>query len=111
MGLVILFVFVLYFINNIKISETKFTNSAIGFLGTIWFIPGLTTEMFIPLLLKGGKLLKMVDQGWIEYYGGQGINSKIIKISSYLDLVNYSNIKFYIFVRFLVFMLVLILMV
>lgn len=109
-GLFLLFILVIFIINKIGLNYMVGSGLLKRYLGTIWFLPGLTSELFIPLLIKGGNLLKIVDQGWMEFYGGQGINFKVTKLSIVSDLINYSNIKFYIFIGFLLFIITFILL-
>ena len=57
--------------------------------------------MFISRLKLGSLVIKYGDQGWMEYAGGQGVNRVSLKLASYLDLLNYSNLKFYVYFYFL----------
>lgn len=43
------------------------------FLGGIWFIPIISTAGVIVSLRVGEFLLRVVDQGWMEKFGGQGV--------------------------------------
>ena len=111
LGLIILFTLVIIIIKSTSVKILRFSKLVKRFTGSMWFMPGLTTELWMPLLWTGGSLLKYVDQGWIEFYGGQGLNFKINRISASLDLMNYSNIKFYVFTLFLIIVLIFILAV
>lgn len=62
------------------------------FVGGIWFMPLLSVIFFIGGVKQGKTLLKNCDQGWYEYFGGQGINIfySSIKTDSQL-LINLKN--------------------
>lgn len=48
-----------------------------GFYGIMWGLPVISTFFFIGPLNFGLKLVKFIDQGWIEELGGRGIYKKI----------------------------------
>jgi len=52
------------------------------------------------MFTAGMGALKFVDHGWAELVGGQGIYLYSSKMASRLDLINFSNLKFYIFIYF-----------
>lgn len=76
--------------------------------GSMWFIPFLSTFFFMPLLKIGKNLIKYIDQGWVEYLGGQGFNNKLSNFSSKTDYFYMLNLKSYllIFFIFLIFLLI-----
>nr|UPX88519.1 NADH dehydrogenase subunit 5 [Zwicknia bifrons]UPX88532.1 NADH dehydrogenase subunit 5 [Zwicknia bifrons] len=45
-----------------------------SFMGSMWFLPFISTYgvSYVPLNL-GGQAVKSFDQGWSEYFGGQGL--------------------------------------
>ena len=51
----------------------------------------------MPVTNFGSKILKFVDQGWVEYTGGQGFIAKSNLARSGLDLLNSVNLKFFLF--------------
>nr|QWC54919.1 NADH dehydrogenase subunit 5 [Megalothorax incertus] len=51
-------------------------------LGSMWFMYFLSSFPAAATLRFGGKILKMVDQGWAEYYGSQGAYQQILRVSS-----------------------------
>ena len=66
------------------------------FVGSIWFIPFLSTQGIRKNLLKRGDIFQKVgDIGWSEYYGGQGLYKVTRKNSSYLQVLQDNNIKIY----------------
>jgi len=71
--------------------------SYVNFIGSIWFIPFLSTYTTSLRTLKIGDLyIKVADFGWSEYYGGQGIYKFIIKGSGYLQITQDNSFKVYI---------------
>ena len=89
-----------YELNSIKLyNETVFC-------GSIWFIPYLSTRGIREKFLISGELYQKVgDNGWSEYYGGQGIYSVLRKSSYHLQVLQDNNIKLYI-LRFLLWVIV-----
>ena len=89
-----------YELNSIKLySETVFC-------GSIWFIPYLSTRGIREKFLISGELYQKVgDNGWSEYYGGQGVYSVLSKSSYHLQVLQDNNIKLYI-LRFLLWVIV-----
>lgn len=65
------------------------------FFGGIIFIPLLSTILLVPLLNLGFKIIKRFDQGWLEYFGGQGFMNKMIGVIHEGDKLNYINLKIY----------------
>lgn len=82
------------------------------FNGSILFIPLIRTSGLVGFPLKlGGKSLKLFDQGWSEYLGGQNIFN-FIKTFTYINqILQNNNLKIYLiifvfWVIFLVFLLI-----
>nr|QAA11060.1 NADH dehydrogenase subunit 5 [Stenopus scutellatus] len=70
--------------------------SIVVFSGSMWFLPFLSTLKMNNLILsKGMDVFKIGDQGWSEFYGGQGIYSSVMKSSLNLQLVQDNSIKLY----------------
>nr|YP_010446940.1 NADH dehydrogenase subunit 5 [Chamaepsila testudinaria]UTM10305.1 NADH dehydrogenase subunit 5 [Chamaepsila testudinaria] len=84
----------LYFINK------SFNNYLVTlFLGSMWFMPYISTYGLINYPLKLGMVvIKSFDQGWSEFYGSQNIYNKL----SYYAQMNYilqnNNLKIYLLV-------------
>nr|WAP91442.1 NADH dehydrogenase subunit 5 [Cirrothauma sp. LA-2022] len=59
-------------------------NFMIFFNTSMWFMPVLSTYPLMLMMMKMSNMnLKLVDMGWLEYYGGQGVfsfNSFIFKL-------------------------------
>lgn len=66
-----------YMLNIIRVNFIlkRFSSySFIVFIGSIWFIPSLRTLKLREKSLDSGKYIeKVLDKGWFEYYGGQGL--------------------------------------
>uniref|UniRef100_UPI0030FE7B31 NADH dehydrogenase subunit 5 n=1 Tax=Neopanorpa triangulata TaxID=3135614 RepID=UPI0030FE7B31 len=82
------------------------------FLGSMWFMPILSTNMINYYPLKFGQLIiKSGDQGWSEYFGGQNIykslqyNSKLSQVLQNNDLKVYL-ISFVFWIVVLIFMFI-----
>nr|YP_009512588.1 NADH dehydrogenase subunit 5 [Gennadas parvus]AXJ93155.1 NADH dehydrogenase subunit 5 [Gennadas parvus] len=66
------------------------------FVGSMWFMPFLSTQGMSEKLLKSGNMLQKVgDSGWSEYYGGQGIYKVMTGNSSYLQVLQDNSMKVY----------------
>nr|QXM16406.1 NADH dehydrogenase subunit 5 [Scelimena melli] len=67
-----------------------------NFFGTMWFIPAISTHgLSVWGLLGGGCASSLLDYGWFEYYGAQGLYDFIFYfVRHYLDLLDY-NFKTY----------------
>ena len=63
------------------------------------------------VLSMGMGALRFVDHGWAELAGGQGIYLYSSKMASRLDLINFSNLKFYIFIYFFALVIVVLLVI
>jgi hypothetical protein len=85
-----------------------FFNKWAHYVGSMWFIPYLSTLFIIPLLSLGKTLIKYIDQGWVEYLGGQGVNKNVSFFSSKMDYFYILNLKSYllIFFMFLIFLII-----
>nr|QRW36287.1 NADH dehydrogenase subunit 5 [Graptodytes eremitus] len=73
----------------------KFYNLSF-FFGSMWFMPIISTFFinFYPLMVSY-KLFKSFDQGWNEYYGGQGINENLKKSSKFFQFYQDNSMKIY----------------
>jgi len=56
----------------------------------------------MPSFVIGARTLKFLDQGWVEYLGGQGFNEKTVALSSKVDITNLLGLRFYLFTFFMV---------
>nr|UOU85338.1 NADH dehydrogenase subunit 5 [Pollenia vagabunda] len=88
-----------YLISNISL---YFYNKALNsyyfsyFLGSMWFMPYISTYGLISYYLVIGKLVnKSFDQGWSEYWGGQQLYKNLIKTSQLNQMLQNNNLKIY----------------
>nr|UBQ34405.1 NADH dehydrogenase subunit 5 [Homidia koreana] len=68
------------------------------FLGSMWFLPYFSTGLLVPFLKAGVFLVKFMDQGWVEQFGGQGSIKGLMKSSSFLDYIFSLSLKIYFFI-------------
>nr|APT41499.1 NADH dehydrogenase subunit 5 [Nyssomyia flaviscutellata] len=70
-------------------------------LGSMWFMPILSTNgmVFYPLKL-GYYLIKNLDQGWSEYFGGQNFYYLVLLNSSYIEKMQNNPLKIYLLLMF-----------
>nr|YP_009485889.1 NADH dehydrogenase subunit 5 [Paroster mesosturtensis]AVZ66452.1 NADH dehydrogenase subunit 5 [Paroster mesosturtensis] len=66
------------------------------FIGFMWFLPNISTFFinYFPLMVSY-KLFKNFDQGWNEYFGGQGIYMNLSMKSSLFQFFQNNNMKIY----------------
>nr|URW97632.1 NADH dehydrogenase subunit 5 [Lysmata sp. 1 LQZ-2020] len=70
--------------------------SPITFVGSMWFMPFLSTYGVSCFFLKVGvQSQKSGDFGWLEYYGGQGFYSLFMKKMKLLQQAQDNSIKVY----------------
>nr|YP_010022687.1 NADH dehydrogenase subunit 5 [Sarcophaga macroauriculata]QOP39535.1 NADH dehydrogenase subunit 5 [Sarcophaga macroauriculata] len=88
-----------YLISNISLF---FFNSALNnynfsyFLGSMWFMPYISTYGIMNYSLIIGKLVvKSFDQGWSEYFGGQQLYYNLVKNSQLNQVLQNNNLKVY----------------
>jgi NADH-ubiquinone oxidoreductase chain 5 len=63
---------------------------------SIWFMPIISTVGVINFpVVFGLKILKSLDQGWIEYFGIQQFFLYFINFSKFNLLFQYNNLKIY----------------
>nr|WNG77935.1 NADH dehydrogenase subunit 5 [Elephantomyia inulta] len=66
------------------------------FLGSMWYMPMISTVGVIYLPLKMGNLMiKNFDQGWSEYFGGQRLYSSLVINSQFMQIFQNNNLKIY----------------
>nr|ARH54046.1 NADH dehydrogenase subunit 5 [Abax parallelus] len=83
------------------------------FFGCMWFMPNISTFSmnYIPLVMSYS-LYKNFDQGWNEYFGGQGMYMNMKKNSIFFQFLQNNNMKIYLIliilwlIMLLIFMLV-----
>lgn len=86
---------------NYKLNSIVFYDFTV-FLGSMWFIPYLSTRGAIKSFLELGETYQKVgDGGWSEYYGGQGTYRFIREGSCGLQALQDNSMKIYILSFFL----------
>lgn len=103
-GLVLTFLLIRNYQNLNLTSKKAFT-----YFATIWYLPTLTINTFIPVLNKSVLYIKLFDQGWLEFLGGQGIRTGISGASIKLDISHVINIKQLLYLMFTLLILVVLL--
>jgi hypothetical protein len=75
-------------------------------LGSMWFLPFLSTNFCIrfPLIL-GGKYTRLIDQGWREILGGQGIYTSLRVGSILVRKVQYNEFRVHLLFSFVILLL------
>nr|QNG56386.1 NADH dehydrogenase subunit 5 [Macrohyliota sp. 1 MJ-2020] len=78
------------------------------FLSLMWNLPYLSTMGLNYNILYMTKNYKMIDQGWIEYYGGQGMKILIMNMMLFFQKLfkNHLKIYFMIMIFWLIFLLI-----
>nr|UGW53138.1 NADH dehydrogenase subunit 5 [Neocaridina denticulata sinensis] len=79
----------------------------ISFVGSMWFMPFLSTRGISNSFLKVGLAYQRTgDGGWLECYGAQGAYASFMKSSFYLQVAQDNSIKVYMvmFVFWLIFL-------
>nr|ALO77408.1 NADH deshydrogenase subunit 5 [Agonum muelleri] len=66
------------------------------FFGFMWFMPNISTFTmnYVPLIMSYN-LYKSFDQGWNEYFGGQGMYESMKKNSIFFQFLQNNNMKIY----------------
>ena len=104
-GYLIAYVSLYYYnksLNNIRL---------VYFCGSIWFMPIISTFGIIWYPLNIGKLvIKRIDQGWREYFGGQNIYFNLKNYSQFYQIFQNNNLKIYL-LTFLLWIIIILLII
>lgn len=84
------------------------TSKVIIFLRAMWNLPLISSHISLYLIKSRYKILKLIDQGWIESLGGQGLFTFISNNRVLLDKRYFINIKQIMFYMIIVLILLLI---
>nr|ARH53786.1 NADH dehydrogenase subunit 5 [Cortodera humeralis] len=103
-----------YFMSKFKVNYTlkslKYYILSL-FFGSMWNMPIISTlGINYYFIYLGNIYLKAFDQGWLEFYGGQNINLKLQKISSFMQFFSNNHLKVY-FMMMVIWVMFLILMI
>nr|AOY39663.1 NADH dehydrogenase subunit 5 [Scolytinae sp. BMNH 1040065] len=75
----------------------------------MWNLPILSTLNISPLFLNLGKIYsKIMDYGWLEYYGNKGMFNFLIWLTTNIQIYSFNNIKIYLLLLLLFLILLLI---
>nr|YP_010021580.1 NADH dehydrogenase subunit 5 [Neoasterolepisma foreli]QOL10508.1 NADH dehydrogenase subunit 5 [Neoasterolepisma foreli] len=75
-------------------------------LGSMWFMPNISSSIMIELpLWVGGAYGKLIDTGWNEYLGGQGMYKYSKSGSSKIQIVHFNNFNIYFMFFFIMFIM------
>lgn len=97
-----------YYLNifavNYELKSLK-NYSRVRFIGSMWFIPYLRTKGLSSVILNYSQEVKiLLDKGWRELYGGQGIHSFVFIKSNLLERWQRNIIKVFM-ILFIIFVL------
>nr|APX40168.1 NADH dehydrogenase subunit 5 [Cryptocephalus moraei] len=68
----------------------------IQFFGSMWNMPYISTNVTSYLILTlGGKMINLMDQGWIEFYGSKSLLYLISKKGGILQKLSINHLKIY----------------
>nr|YP_009491528.1 NADH dehydrogenase subunit 5 [Musca sorbens]AWI48588.1 NADH dehydrogenase subunit 5 [Musca sorbens]QAB45352.1 NADH dehydrogenase subunit 5 [Musca sorbens] len=88
-----------YMISNVSLffmNKALMNYNSSYFLGSMWFMPYISTYGIINYPLVLGKMsIKSFDQGWSEYFGGQQLYYNLIKNSQLNQMLQNNNLKIY----------------
>nr|UOU85247.1 NADH dehydrogenase subunit 5 [Tachydromia umbrarum] len=105
-----------YLISNMglyyKMNNSSKNYYLVSFLGSMWFMPYISTYGIIYYPLYWGMYsIKIIDQGWFEIWGGYSIYNSLIKLSKINQVMQNNNLKIYLltFVLWVIILLSLIL--
>nr|YP_009945246.1 NADH dehydrogenase subunit 5 [Leptopeza flavipes]QOE17371.1 NADH dehydrogenase subunit 5 [Leptopeza flavipes] len=88
-----------YFMSNVNLyfmNKSLDKYSLINFLGSMWYMPYLSTYgiIFYPLNV-GVLVMKSFDQGWSEYFGAQKLYQNLTMYSQLNQVIQNNNLKIY----------------
>nr|YP_009740791.1 NADH dehydrogenase subunit 5 [Ruidocollaris convexipennis]QID03779.1 NADH dehydrogenase subunit 5 [Ruidocollaris convexipennis] len=85
-------------------------NLCMNFMGTMWFMPFLSTYKMNKMSLQlGQEVIKSLDQGWSEELGGQMFYSQFKSLSQLIQWWQMNNLKIYL-LSFIIWVVVLVVM-
>nr|ALA08465.1 NADH dehydrogenase subunit 5 [Dynomene pilumnoides] len=86
-----------YMLNNMSVNnllKSLSNYSFVVFMGSMWFMPFLSTFKSNLFGLSVGKMFfKLGDKGWYEYFGGQGFYNLVFYYAGLLQISNSNMIK------------------
>nr|YP_010895113.1 NADH dehydrogenase subunit 5 [Fazia fascifrons]WJW73639.1 NADH dehydrogenase subunit 5 [Fazia fascifrons] len=104
-----------YMISNISLfmSNKSLNNYYISmFVGSMWFMPYISTYGIINYSLKFGMNIVMnFDQGWSEFMGSQNLYKYLTINSQFMNFLQNNNLKVYLMIFILWFMILVMFMI
>nr|QLY89783.1 NADH dehydrogenase subunit 5 [Empis tessellata] len=104
-----------YVMSNVKlymVNSSLESYNLSKFLGSMWFMPHISTYgvIFYPLKL-GDYVMKSFDQGWSEFFGAQQLYKYLVDYSKLNQMLQNNNLKIYLlsFILWIVILLILVL--
>nr|WVH13753.1 NADH dehydrogenase subunit 5 [Anopheles plumbeus] len=105
-----MFGYLVSFVSLFFINKTLYFYNFTYFIGSMWFMPFISTMGVVNYPLKLGLYsYKSFDQGWSEYFGGQVLYNKLKNYSLYLQEFQSNNLKIYLLSYMLWFIILLVL--
>nr|DAZ87541.1 TPA_asm: NADH dehydrogenase subunit 5 [Trichosia splendens] len=84
-------------------------NKLIYFISLMWFMPLISTIGLMKPSLKLSGYIKLMEQGWSEYFGAQTLYNYLKKMSILYQLLHFNNLKLYL-LSFMLWLILLLLM-
>nr|UQS75783.1 NADH dehydrogenase subunit 5 [Systropus sp. 2 YXA-2022a] len=95
-----------YYMSNVNLfffNKSYFYYFSSYYLGSMWFMPFISTGGFIKLPLWFGFFsFKNSDQGWSEFLGGQGMINSFILITQFHQIYQKNTLKIYLMLMVIV---------
>nr|YP_009346411.1 NADH dehydrogenase subunit 5 [Clistocoeloma sinense]AOR53790.1 NADH dehydrogenase subunit 5 [Clistocoeloma sinense] len=86
-----------YMLNLLNVSynlKSLVSYKFVVMFGSMWFMPFLSTKKISEINLYSGVMMeKLMDKGWYEYLGGQGLYYSFSKLFFMLNLLQMNSIK------------------
>lgn len=86
-----------YILNIIRVNyslKRLYNYNSVVIMGSMWFIPALSTlKLSEKRLVSGTYIEKIVDKGWFEFYGGQGLYYLFSHFFYILNNIQLNSIK------------------
>lgn len=91
---------------NLYSSFCLLNHYLVRFVGSIWFMPYISTYVVVSYPLYGGlKVARVIDRGWREEFGGQGIFKFFYKLRVLNQDYQFNYFKYYL-MRFMFWVLI-----
>nr|YP_006576024.1 NADH dehydrogenase subunit 5 [Sphenophorus sp. BYU-CO246]ACZ58551.1 NADH dehydrogenase subunit 5 [Sphenophorus sp. BYU-CO246] len=91
-----------YICAKINLSEVKNMSFFKSFLSNMWNLPVLSTYGINFFPLYSAKIYtKTLDQGWMEFYGSQGLYKGLSILSKWIQLFSMNHVKIYFILIFM----------